>query len=245
VQLIRATLFNVSFYLNILVHIVIGLPLFFLPRRMIWLMVRSWTASSLWLLRVICGIRYEFIGLDRIPKGPLLVASKHQSVWETFVLPTLFADPVFVLKRELLWLPFFGWFLQKAQMIPVDRGKRSAALIAMTEHAKEKIAEGRQIIIFPEGTRRVPGAEPNYKFGVAHLYRELGVPCLPVALNTGCYWPRRSWEFHSGTIRVEFLPPIPPGIPAEEFLKRLQNQIESASARLLAQGEAELGRNQA
>lgn len=244
-QLIRATLFNALFYLNILVHIVIGLPLFLLPRRFIWVMVRSWTASSLWLLKVICGIRYELIGLENIPKGGLLVASKHQSVWETFVLPTLFSDPTFVLKRELLWLPFFGWFLQKAQMIPVDRGKRSAALVAMTERAREKIAEGRQIIIFPEGTRRAPGAEPNYKFGVAHLYRELNVACLPVALNTGFHWPRRSWEFHPGTIRVEFLPAIPPGLPAEEFLKRLEDQIEAASTRLLALSQAEKARNQA
>lgn len=242
-HLIRATLFNALFYLNVLVHIVIGLPLFFLPRRWLWTLVGSWTASSLWLLRVICGIRYEFIGLDRIPKGPLLVASKHQSVWETFVLPNLFSDPVFVLKRELLWLPFFGWFLQKAQMIPVDRGKGSAALKAMTGHAKEKIAEGRQIIIFPEGTRRAPGAEPNYKFGVAHLYRELGVPCLPVALNTGSFWPRRSWEFHPGTIRVEFLPAIAPGLPTDEFLEKLQSEIESASARLLARANDELSRN--
>ncbi len=232
-HIVRATIFNTLFYLNVLVHIVIGLPLFFLPRRLLWTLVRSWTASSLWLLRVVCGIRYEFIDLERIPKGALLVASKHQSVWETFVLPNLFSDPVFVLKRELLWLPFFGWFLQKAQMIPVDRGKRSVALKAMTETAREKIAEGRQIIIFPEGTRRAPGAEPNYKFGVAHLYRELGVPCLPVALNTGCYWPRRSWEFHPGTIRVEFLPTIPPGLSAEDFLARLQNDIETASNRLL------------
>lgn len=242
-KLIRASIFNILFYLNIAVHIVIGLPLFFLPRRFIWVMVRSWTASSLWLLRLICGIRYELIGLDRVPKGALLIASKHQSVWETFVLPTLFSDPTFVLKRELLWLPFFGWFLKKSQMIPVDRGKRSAALVAMTERAKEKIAEGRQIIIFPEGTRRAPGADPNYKFGVAHLYRELGVSCLPVALNTGCYWPRRSWEFRPGTIRVEFLPPIAPGLPAEEFLKVLQDRIETASNRLLALCETEPSRN--
>lgn len=243
-KLIRAVLFNALFYLNILVHIVLGLPLFFLPRRFIWLMVRSWTASSLWLLRVICGIRYELIGLENIPRGGLLVASKHQSVWETFVLPTLFSDPTFVLKRELLWLPFFGWFLSKAQMIPVDRGKRSAALVAMTEHAKQKIKEGRQIIIFPEGTRRAPGAEPNYKFGVAHLYRELGVPCLPVALNSGFHWPRRSLELHPGTIRVQFLPPIMPGMPAEDFLKHLEDRIEPASSRLLAESKAETVRNQ-
>lgn len=242
-HLLRATLFNTLFYLNILVHIVLGLPLFFLPRRFIWVMVRSWTASSLWLLRIICGIRYELIGVENIPEGGLLVASKHQSVWETFVLPTLFSDPTFVLKRELQWIPFFGWFLKKSQMIPVDRGKRSAALVAMTEHAKQKIAGGRQIIIFPEGTRRAPGAEPNYKFGVAHLYRELNVACLPVALNTGSYWPRRSWEFHPGTIRVEFLPPIQPGLPADVFLKRLEQHIETASDRLLALAQAEIARN--
>ena len=239
--LLRSLVFNVCFYLNTIIHLLVYLPVLVLPRRTVWMVVCTWSAINHWLLRVLCGIDFEIRGIERIPSGPLLVASKHQSAWETFTLPTLFDDPVFILKRELMWLPFFGWYLAKSKTIPVQRGARKVALAAATERAKIEISRGRQILIFPEGTRRSPKAEPAYKYGVAHLYAELGVPCLPIALNSGLYWPRRTWRLRPGTIRVQILEPIPPGLDPQAFIARLQNEIETATTRLLAEGGAEAG----
>jgi 1-acyl-sn-glycerol-3-phosphate acyltransferase len=203
--------------------------------------VRFWARGNNWLLRNVCGITVELRGLERIPPGPLLVASKHQSMWETFALFPLFADPAFILKRELMWLPFFGWYAWKADMIPVDRGARSQALAAMSARARIELARNRQIVIFPEGTRRPPGAAPRYKFGVAHLYAESGAPCLPIALNSGLFWPRRSIARYPGTIVAEFLDPIAPGLDKQAFFEQLEQVIEAATARLVQEGERQLG----
>jgi 1-acyl-sn-glycerol-3-phosphate acyltransferase len=143
------------------------------------------------------------------------------------------------MKRELFWIPFHGWFSHKFEMIPVDRDKGPAALRRMLREAKKRVADGREIIIFPEGTRRPPGAQPDYKTGVVLLYEALGIPCVPVALNSGLFWPRRSLERRAGTIVMEFLDPIPPGLPKDEFLKRLIASIETASMRLFEEAEAE------
>ena len=187
--ILRSLVFNVLFYLNLALWLVFAaFPSLLLPRRyLIWIAV-TWGRSALWLMRVTTGTRYEIAGIENIPQGGLMVAAKHQSFWETFALVTLFPDPVFILKRELTWIPFFGWCLTKLRMIPVDRGGKARALAHVTRRAKVELTQnGRQLLIFPEGTRRAPGAPPAYKFGVAHLYAELGVPCLPVALNSGLY----------------------------------------------------------
>lgn len=236
---LRSLLFNIAFYLVLFVYLLAAMPTLLLPRGALFAMVRSWARVNFRLLRAICGVQAEFRGLEKIPPGAALVASKHQSLWETFALCTLFDDPAFVLKRELLWIPFFGWCAAKAQMIPVDRGARSQALKTMTERARVEVLRGRQIVIFPEGTRRAPEAEPKYKFGVVHLYAELGIPCVPVALNSGLFWPRRSFMRYPGTIKVEILDPIPPGLGKSEFGHRLQHDIESATARLVAEGQRE------
>lgn len=241
--ILRSVLFNVLFYLNLIVQLLLALPTLLLPGRVIVKVATFWGRTNLWLLRVACGITYEFRGLEKIPPGGLLVASKHQSFWETFALLSLFSDPTFILKRELMWIPFFGWYTWKGGMIPVDRGKRSQALAGMTVYAKEALAENRQIVIFPEGTRRAPGAEPAYKYGIVHLYAETGVPCLPIALNSGLFWPRRSFRRYPGTVRVEILDPIQPGLGKQLFFERLQRDIESATARLVAEGERELSQN--
>ena len=232
-------LFNVLFYLTILIYLAIALPTFVMPYWVIVELAKVWARTSLWLLRTICGTDVEFSGLDRIPPGPLIVAAKHQSFWETLAFLLVFSRPTYVVKRELMWIPLFGWFMAKGRMVPVDRGGRRQALKAMTRRAREELARGRQIIIFPEGTRRAPGAPPAYKSGIAHLYAETGVPCLPVALNSGLYWERRSFKRYPGTIRVEFLDPIAPGLDKETFLARLEHDIETATARLVAEAERE------
>jgi 1-acyl-sn-glycerol-3-phosphate acyltransferase len=191
----------------------------------------------------VCGIKAEFRGLGKIPPGPLLVSSKHQSLWETFALLLILPDAAYIMKRELMWIPFFGWYAWKAGMIPIDRSKGSQALADMNARARRELACDRPIIIFPEGTRRPPGAEPRYKYGVARLYSEMAVPCLPIALNSGLFWPRRSMRRYPGTILVEILDPIPPGLEQEAFFQQLQRDVEAATARLVTEGERELVHN--
>ena len=237
---IRSILFNVLFYLNLVILLVAAIPTLVLPRRAILGMAKLWGRTTLWLLRVVCGIDVEWRGLEKIPPGGIVIAAKHQSIWETFALITLFSDPTFVIKRELMWIPFFGWYAWHGGMIPVDRGAGRAALSGMMEYARTALAEGRQIIIFPEGTRRAAGADPKYKFGVAHLYAEAGAPCVPIALNSGLFWPRRRFLRFPGTVRVEILDPIPPGADRNTFFTRLQDEIEAATARLVAEDARDL-----
>jgi 1-acyl-sn-glycerol-3-phosphate acyltransferase len=237
----RSIVFTLCFYLNTFLHVVVCVPVLVMPgRRALWAAVNSWANVNHWLLRALGGITYEIEHLDRIPDGPLLVACKHQSTWETYTLIQLFKDPVYVFKHELLWVPLFGWYCAKASMIPVKRGTRSAALSDMLELAHKKVADGRQILIFPEGTRSAPDAEPAYKYGIIQLNAQLGVPCLPIALNAGLYWPRRNLRFRPGKIRMEILEPIPPGLSEDEFRMRLESAIETATGRLVRQARAEV-----
>ncbi|MBN8919954.1 MAG: 1-acyl-sn-glycerol-3-phosphate acyltransferase [Rhizobiales bacterium] len=209
-----------------------------MPHRAILAMAKTWGRTSVWLLRVVCGTKVEWRGLENIPAGGTLVAAKHQSTWETFALLPRFDEPTFILKRELQWIPLFGWFTIKGRMIPIDRGARAVTIPAMIRRAKEVLAQNRQIVIFPEGTRRAAGAEPAYKYGIARLYSGTGAPCVPIALNSGLFWPRRKFLRYPGTIVVEVLDPIPPGLPEREFFTRLQDTIETATARLIAEARA-------
>ena len=234
----RSLLFNLLFYVTTTLFVVLGSPLLFAPRRWAMAALAVHSRFELWLLKLIVGTKLEVRGAEKLPQGPCLIASKHQSAWETFALIPLFRDPALLMKRELFWIPFHGWFSRKFEMIPVDRDKGPAALRRMLREARKRVADRREIIIFPEGTRRPPGAPPDYKTGVILLYEALGIPCVPVALNSGVFWPRRSLERRPGTIVVEFLDPIPPGLPKAEFLARLTEAIETASARLLAEAKA-------
>ena len=240
--LLRSLIFNVLFYLNTAVWLVIALPTFFMPYRAILWIAKTWGRCNLVLLRVVAGIDCEIRGREKIPPGALIVAPKHQSAWETFALLPLFDNPLFIVKRELEWIPIFGWLMIKGRMVPVDRSAGSQALAAMTERARLELSHGRQLIIFPEGTRRPAGAEPRYKYGVAHLYAAEGVPCLPIALNSGLFWPRRSILRFPGTVLVEVLDPIAPGLDKDDFFKRLQGELEAATTRLIAESKAEMPR---
>ena len=237
---LRSLLFNLFFYLNLIALMLLALPAFVLPRAVIVWLAKRWGLNSLWLLRVICGVKVEYRGRDKIPPGPLLVAAKHQSTWDTFALLHLFADPAFIIKRELMWIPLFGWCSWKAGMIPVDRAAGKAALAAIAARTRAALVEGRQIVIFPEGTRRAPGAEPRYKIGITHLYAETEATCLPVALNSGLFWPRRRLMRYPGTIVVDILDPIAPGLDKAQFMKALEGGIEAATARLIEAGRREL-----
>src|SRR3954451_10235113 len=236
---LRSLVYNFLFYVLLVFWVIVGIPTYLMPRSAIMSVARYWARSSIWLLRVICSIKVEYRGLEKIPKGPLIVASKHQSMWETFALLQLFEQPLFILKRELLWIPVFGSLLMKANMIAVERGGGPRSLTDMIRRAGEEVRRGRQLIIFPEGTRTPVGAPPHYKAGVGQLYVKSGVPCLPVALNSGLFWPRRTFMRYPGTLVVEFLDPLPAGLSRDQFLARARSVIEDATNRLVEAGRAE------
>jgi 1-acyl-sn-glycerol-3-phosphate acyltransferase len=199
--------------------------------------LQLWARISIWLLKTICGTNMEVRGKEHIPQGQTLVAGKHQSFWETFAILPLLNDPCMVLKRELTFIPFFGWFCLKFKMIAVERSAGSQALRHLVARGKEEIARGRDIVIMPEGTRREPHAPPDYKPGAAALYVGLGVPCVPFGLNSGLFWPRRKFLRYPGTIILEFGPAIPAGLPRKEFHVTLQDRIEKISQRLVLEGQ--------
>jgi 1-acyl-sn-glycerol-3-phosphate acyltransferase len=236
---LRSLIYNVLFYLLLAFWIIVAIPTFMMPRSGILSIARAWARSSIWLLRVVCNVKVEYRGIEKIPKGPLLVASKHQSMWETFALLQFFDQPLYILKRELTLIPFFGWYLIKAGMIAVDRRAGGRALLKMVRQASEEVRRGRQLIIFPEGTRRPVGAPPQYKPGVAQLYASCRESCLPVALNSGLFWPRRTFMRYPGTLVIEFLDLLPPGLPRDEFLVRVSTLIEDATQRLVEAGRRE------
>jgi 1-acyl-sn-glycerol-3-phosphate acyltransferase len=236
--LLRSLVFQIAFFVNVSVLMLIWLPGLPMRRQISMELGRTWGRTSLWLLEKICGTKVEFRGLENIPEGPVIVACKHQSVWETFVLPIKFPDFSFILKHELIWLPFFGWYLLAAEQIAIDRAKGGKLLPQIIQKVKALFSQRRQLFIFPEGTRRPIGAPPEYKFGVAHIYRETGASCLPVAVNSGLFWARRSFVVRPGTIVMEFLPVIPPGLETREFFNRLQVTLESATEKLIDEAEA-------
>jgi 1-acyl-sn-glycerol-3-phosphate acyltransferase len=236
---LRSLIYNVLFYLFLLLWFVVAIPTFLMPRSALMTLARCWASQNTWLLRVVCNVKVEYRGVEKIPKGPLIVASKHQSMWETFGLLRFFDQPLYILKRELIWIPLFGWYLVKAGMIAINRSAGGRALLKLVRRTSEEVRNGRQLIIFPEGTRRPVGAPPQYKPGVAQLYASSRVDCLPVALNSGLFWPRRTFMRYPGTLIVEFLDPLPPGLSRDEFLARISTVIEDATGRLVEVGQRE------
>ena len=233
---LRSALFNVVFYVNLVLFLVLGSGFFFTPRKWSIRALQVWARTSLFWLKVIAGTGIEVRGLANIPQGACLVAGKHQSFWETFAILPYLDDPAVVLKKELTYIPFFGWFAHKFRMIPVERSAGTQALRALIQRAEEAISEGRQVVIMPEGTRRAPDDPPDYKPGAAAIYGKLSVPCVPFALNSGLFWPRRQFLRRPGTIVISFLEPIPPGLPRREFQSRLENAIETETAILVKEG---------
>jgi 1-acyl-sn-glycerol-3-phosphate acyltransferase len=233
--LLRSIVFALAFYVVTALFLVIGSPLLLGPRSWAMAGLRLHGQTCVWLLRVIAGTRLEVRGRNKLPRGACLVAAKHQSAWDTFALIPLFRDPAIVLKAELAYIPLYGWFCRKFEHIIVKRDRAAIALKAMLTDSRERAAEGREIVIFPEGTRSPPGAPPDYKPGIVALYEGLGITCVPVALNSGVFWPRRSLMRYPGTIVVEFLDPLPPGMDRRQFRAELERRIESASDRLIAE----------
>lgn len=225
---LRSLAFNIAFYGWTILCAVLLLPFLLFPHAYAVRGVRFWIQGIFWICDHILGLHLQVIGYEKLPKTPVILASKHQSAWETFVFHYLFPDPTIALKRELLWIPFFGWYLKKVGMIPLSRSKGKGAqdLKKLLNRAQDAVEKDRQILIFPEGTRSKPGQKGAYQSGVASLYFHLKIPVIPVAHNAGLYWPRRGFFKYPGTITLEFLDPIYPGLSRQDFMRRLENDIE-------------------
>jgi len=230
--LLRSALFNLFFW-SVIALTGLVLPLVIIYPPLGEKVARFWAKSSLWLLKIICNISYEVKGSENIPKSAALIVSKHQSAWETIIFWQLLEKPVFVLKRELIFLPIFGSYLLLLKSIYINRKAGSAALKKMLRQAKQRASENKQIIIFPEGTRTLPqAAKTGYQSGVAALYNSLNLPVIPVALNSGYFWQKNAFIKQPGIIKIEFLPPILPGLKSRDFMLKLESQIESACKNL-------------
>jgi 1-acyl-sn-glycerol-3-phosphate acyltransferase len=232
--LVRSLAFHATFYITTTLLALVGLPLLACGRHRVQAYARLWTRIAIFLLEKICGTYVVFRGLEHIPPGACLIAAKHQSALETLALTTITRDFSYILKKELMAIPIFGWYLAGAGQIALDRSKRGQALPDLSRQAEAAVAAGRQIFIFPEGTRKPVGAAPEYKSGVAHLYCDTGAPCVPVALNSGLFWPRQGILVRPGTVTIELLEPIAPGLTKQEFLRVLQSRIEAGTERLVA-----------
>jgi 1-acyl-sn-glycerol-3-phosphate acyltransferase len=230
---IRSILINIFFYLITSFFAIVLVFTFFLPRSVFFAGARGWSSSLLWMLSLF-GMKHEFRGLENLPVGtPYILAPKHQSAWDVFAFFQLIPEPAIVIKKELVLIPFFGWCLIKAGCIQLDRSSGAAALKSLLKGAKKNIDAGHSLLIFPEGTRRGIDDPPDYKYGITFLYNSLKVPVVPVALNSGVFWGRRSFTRKKGTIIVDILPAIMPGLEKTVFANTLSNQIEEATQRLL------------
>jgi 1-acyl-sn-glycerol-3-phosphate acyltransferase len=235
---LRSAVFNALFYGLLVGMMVIGSPLLLGPPRVVKAYARLWGRLSLRLLAWVCNVHVVYRGLEHVPPGGLIIAAKHQSFLDIMALLPLAPAFTFVVKQELSWIPLFGQYMQRSGMIPVDRSKGRQVMGVLNRRVAEIVRAGQQLIIFPEGTRRPPGAEPAYKAGVAHLYAATGATCLPVALNSGVFWPRRSFFRYPGTLEIEVVEPIAPGLDKAAFQAELQDRIETATNRLLAVAQA-------
>ena len=230
---LRSLFFNVGWYVGTAVIAIVGLPLLLAPRRVVIAWADFWIVFCLWWLRVTCRISHRVTGMENRPAGPVILACKHQSSWETLAFHRIFPHAATVLKRELVFIPVVGWAMARAGNIAVERGDGAKALRSLLRQAKDTVAEGRSVLIYPEGTRTPVGSTKPYHAGIAAVYRQLGIPVVPVALNSGLFWGRRKFIKRPGLIEVEVLPAIPPGLDRATFMATLQERVETATARLV------------
>ncbi len=231
-QAFRSILFNIIFFGSSAFILVAALILLPFPRKATQMCFKIWMKYMMWLLKVLVGLDYRITGQENLPDGPVVIACKHQSAWDVGIFLILFSDPAYILKKELLSVPVYGWLLRKTRMIAINRDGGASALKDMMQQTRKRVAAGRSVVIFPEGTRSSPDCKGTYHPGVAALYKTANVPLVPAALNSGCFWGRRGFTKRPGTITLEFQPPIGKGLKAREFMEELENRIETASRNL-------------
>jgi len=232
---IRSAVFNALFFILTGLLGLVALPLQIMPRRHTIAMVRFWAESVIWLLRVLCDVRMQVEGMQNLPSGSVVIAAKHQSAFDTIVWLALLPDCAYVLKRQLLWIPFYGWHVRRLDMIPIDRDGGGKAVRAMLRAASEVLRNGRQIVIFPEGTRTLPGERVPYQPGIVAIAAATSAPVIPVATDSGRIWGRRSFRKFPGLIRISVLPALQVARGRASLLPALEDSIEAETARLMAE----------
>jgi len=236
-QLARSLLFDLLIYTWMGVLGIVCFPAAAVSRDAAYWTMKLYARSVLWLLRVICGLRSEVRG--PVPTGEILIASKHQSFLDIMILSAALPRFKFIMKKELMWVPIFGFYALRIGTTPVDRGKRGAAMKSMVENVDKESHERGQVVIYPQGTRVAPGVKAPYKIGAGVLYERFGLPCVPAATNAGVFWGRRKLLKKPGLAVVEFLDPIPAKLPLREFMRTIEARIETASEALEAEARAD------
>lgn len=232
-QALASLLFNAVMWVSVVIYAPLMLLTFPLSFAWRFHLISRWAAFHVWLARVLCGLRYEVHGREHVPAGPAIIMSKHQSTWETFALPSLLPPQTFVLKRELMWVPLFGWALALINPIAIDRGSRREAIQQIIEQGRERLQDGIWVTVFPEGTRVAPGQRRRWGMGGAVLAAATGHPVVPVAHDAGHYWPRRGFFKRPGTIRLVIGPPVESqGRSAEEILRQTEDWVNRTVDRL-------------
>ncbi len=233
--LLRSLLFNTVFYLSAVVIGVGAVPVLLGSPGFMRRAGASWSRLVIWMLKTIAGTGWQVRGKDRVPDGPVIFAIKHQSAWDTLFFPAYLDEPAMVAKKELRLIPFYGWYAWRAEAVWIDRSKGPRAIRTLIRGAEAAIKQGRSIVMFPQGTRTAPGEIRPYQAGIAALYRATKVPVVPVAVNSGMYWGKRTLMKYPGSIIVEFLEPMPKGLDRGQFLEELAGRIDSATSRLEAE----------
>ena len=235
---LRSFIFNIAFNGWTLFCTLLFLPALVLPRICVLRVAKIWIYGVVFICEHILGLHIKVVGKEKFSTSPVIFASKHQSTWETIIFHYFLKDPSIVLKRDLEWIPFFGWYLKKLRMVPLSRSKKNGVhdLKNLLKAADKAIVEGRPIVIFPEGTRSKPGQQSTYHSGVASLYLHLNIPVIPIAHNAGLFWPRRGFLKYPGCITFELLEPIQPGLSRQAFMRTLENKIETKTTELIYKG---------
>lgn len=237
---LRSFIFNLLFFCWAMLSAIIFAPFFIASPKASRAAGRPWSQGALWLARIICGIRHEIRGSSHISSEPVIYASKHQSAWDTVIFLSVLHHPAYILKKSLLRIPLWGWYLWRMEMIAIDRSAGASTIKKIVRDAKTELAKNRSIVIFPEGTRKRPGAPADYQPGILALYKQLNVPVVPIALNSGIFWGKDAFLKRPGTIVMEFLPAIPPGLDKKAFADQLEQAIENKTALLLQEAEKQL-----
>lgn len=239
---LRSLIFNIAFYSWTIFCCLFFVPVLILPHNFVLKVVKLWIRGVIWMCDHILRLHIKIVGREKLLRAPIILAVKHQSVWETLIFNHFLVDPSIVLKKELLWIPLFGWYLKKLGAVPLSRsrGKGAQDLKNLLIASNQAAARKQPIVIFPEGTRSQPDQKGTYKSGVASLYLHLNVPVIPVAHNAGLFWPRRGFMKYPGQIILEILDPIEPGLSRQEFMRILENKIESKTKDLVREGLSSL-----
>jgi len=238
---VRSILYNLLFWAFGTVMSCMMVFLLPFPHKVMQAALGFWARTVIGMLGWVVGLKVAVRGLENLPKGAVILASKHQSAWDTGAFYLFCRDPAYILKKELLRVPLFGWFLARAGMIGIDRRRGAKALRTSLRESQVALAQGRQVIIFPEGTRTAPGTRLPYHPGIFALYDKADAPVVPVALNSGLFWGRRQFLKRPGVITLEILPALPKGLDRKAFMAELERRIETASERLVAEARAKEG----